>query len=358
MSVGPVGLPVDVLTLERILAKGVDTVHSRSSLLTTVFNNAEDFTGRVINWHVVVSTNNTINAFTGFDPLAINPQQPLTQAALYFTNVSAAVALADDQVAVNATEAGKVDYVAAMTEHAFNTVGMKMGQMLYSDGVSSVVGTKDMVGLQAAINNVTGDNLDINGTAVAVTRPGIATYAGLSRTTYPTWSSTVRNGTAVLTLDKVYMMRALIKKASQGDMVDTVVVGPVTWTKFAALTTPTQRNDTTPSDSNPMLSIGAAAIRIGGLMVVEDVLCPEGIAYFVKSDDIKYASITPANNKGISYTVKTTEDNNFSKNPVKSFWTSEFPVRPVNQNATVFHIGTTGNFMVKKPSCHGVLTNI
>jgi hypothetical protein len=355
--VGPMGLPVDALTLEKIMQKGVDTVHTKSPFLAQVLSQTEDFNGREINWHVVVSQNNTITAMTGFDTVAINPQQPMTQARINFTNIVGTVALAFDQIAINATDAGKVDYVKSMSELAWNSLGENLGRQLYSDGTASIAGVKDMVGLQAAVNNVTGDNLDTTGVTVAVTRPGIATYAGLSRVTYPTWSSVVRNCNGPITRNKFSTMLALTVKQSKGTRPNTAVCGPITWVLLSALTIATQRNDTNPSDKRPMLSIGARAIMIDGITVIEDNLCPEGLVYFLNAENIRYATFTPAYCKGINYSITTTDEDNLNDDKVKGFWRSE-DVKPLNQLAMGFQIGTSGNFMVKKPSAHSVLTNV
>lgn len=351
------GLPVDALTLEKIMAKGVDTVHSRSPLLAQVLSQMEDFNGRQINWHVVVSGNNTVTAMTGFDPVAVNPQQPLTQATLYHTNVVATVALAFDQIAINATDAGKVDYVKSMSELAWNSIGESIGNQLYSDGSSSIAGVKDMVGLGAAINNVSGDNLDVDGVATAVTRAGVATYAGVSRVTYPTWSSVVRNCNGAITRTKISKMVALVLKNSRGVRPTTIVCGPSTWVYLSGLTIATQRNETNPNDKRPMLSVGASAIMIDGLTVIQDILCPEGLAYFIYENDIRYATFTPAMCRSISYSITTTDNDGQFKSDLYGFWRSE-DVKPLNQLAMGFQVGTSGNFMVKKPSNHGVLTNI
>ncbi|MNX56806.1 hypothetical protein D3C86_876090 [compost metagenome] len=155
----------------------------------------------------------------------------------------------------------------------------------------AVTDLADKMGAHVFADGTTNSGLDYDGLAAIVNNTG--NYAGLSRTTYPVWRSTVlASGGTPRDLSVALLRQAetAIFKAS-GKMFDAVVMDPDLYEKYEAMFDSSKRLN------NPQgfqsADAGIAQLFFKGVPVIRDINCPSGTVYLLNTRYLEFQQLPP-----------------------------------------------------------------
>jgi hypothetical protein len=207
---------------------------------------------------------------------------------------------------------------------------------LYGDGTGN--SSKDFTGLGAAIDDGT----------------SVATYGGLSRSTYSSLDATVTASGGTLTLAKMYTMWDTLQQDQQ--QTSTILTTKAARSLYEQLLLPNLRY----SSWNKM-GVGA---NKDGLMfreaaVIGDSAAPSGKMWFINEDTFQFKALKKfPRGTAIKYGLDQMDGEPNSASPAGLGFFSTDWLSPVNQMTLNKYVVLGGNLICKNPRYNGVLTGI
>ena len=211
---------VDVITLEEIVPRVVDTVLRSNTFATKMLSKTKKFGAATQDFPIKFQVGTAIQSFLGFDqlPTSFTDTRVLLKYNPRF--VAANVALAGTDLIANNTAAKVLDLTKVEMQSRAQDLADGLGTMLWSDGTGN--SNKDFLGLGAIVDNGS----------------SVATIGGLSRSTYTTLSSTV---TAAATLS-LATMRTLYNNIADATIApDRAYTDYPTWALYEQLLQPQEK---------------------------------------------------------------------------------------------------------------------
>lgn len=298
------------------------------ALLTTTLKNYQKqltdnvFTDRVFTWYLndkaavklrggskiveplIYDDNSTFGSYSGYDPIALTPQEGISAAEFDWKQIAVSVAISGIEEAKNAGEEQVLDLLDAKVMQAQETVKEGLNTMLFADGSGN--SGKDFSGLAAVVS-------------------AAADLGGIGYTDNAWWRSYVESTATALTEGQ---MRTAYNTVSKGnDHPDMILTTQTLFEKYESLLTPNVRY----ADVK-MANLGFQNLMFKGAPVAYDSACTAGVMYFLNS---KYIRLVGHSNK----------------------WFAQTPfVRPENLDARYSLIMSYGNLTCRNRSRLGKLT--
>jgi hypothetical protein len=281
-------------------------------------------------------------AFNGFDLLPISQQPVSINMTFYPTFVAANIALAGSDLSVNKTQLQTLNLMTTMMESRAQDMADDVGNFFQGDGTS--FGNKAPMGLAGIVDNGT----------------TLATYGGLSRSTYTGLNATVTASGGTISLLKV---RQLWNSISDGSVrPDTIFTDYTTWSYFEQLLTPYQRNNLalgkTASESGQVS--GYADLHWDGMEIHRDKKITTGSFYMLNTNFLHFYGLNWWEGTKVTPAAKAIEGNVYEDStyaPSNAFtWTGW--IRAYNQGAINGFMIMGGDLISTNPFRNGVLTGV
>lgn len=343
----PPTVNVTTTTNQYLAPKWVDQILRDNLFFAKVLEKTERFRGSQMLFPIKYQKGVASVAFSGFDLLPITQQTVSVNATFYPSFVATNVALAGDQLSVNRAEGNGslkvLDLMETMMESRAQDAADDIGT--YFQGAGTADGGKAPMGLTGIVDDGT----------------TLATYGGLTRSTYTNMKATVTASSGTITLLKV---RTLNNNISDGPVApDLAITDYTTWAYLEQLMTPFQRNNYSSYKdmefgsgvTNPM-----AGLYWGGLVNFRDKKITTGYYYQLNTEFLKFYSLNWWQGTSVSPRAKNVEGNVYDAKryaPSSAFtWTGW--VNAFNQGAVNGWMILGGQLISKAPFRQGVLTGI
>jgi len=325
---------VSSVTQDRFIPKVVDSVLNGNVLTMRLMKSARTWRGGVsIEVPVNLTSYTQLGSYSGFDAFSTTQQNTRQKASFTPSQVYASVAISGIQRAANQGEAAVIDLVATEMDQRALDLKDEMGTQVYGDGTGN--SSKDILGLQAAVDDST----------------NIATYGGLSRSTYPNWQATLTAQSGSLSLAN---LAADFDAAQHGNDSPTLIVTtPAVFSIYEALLTPTVSHQFSMNDfrmtGDGMAKVGGAiaanqgfrALTFRGVPVVADEKCTSGNIYTLNENHLFFYTLPNVQHKS--------DKSGFA-------WTGW--KEPVNQDAVVGQLLWYGQLTTDSPRAHARRTGV
>jgi hypothetical protein len=220
---------------------------------------------------LIYGQNSTVASYSGYDSLALTPQEGISAAEYDWKQYAASIAISGIEEAKNNGEQEIINLLEAKIMQAEESMRESFNQMFFGDGTGN--SGKDWNGL---------GNLVESGNTVG----------GINSSTYSYWQSKEENTATALTLAQ---MSTMYNNVSVGnDHPDTLLTTQTLFEKYEALLQPNLRyTDTKTADA------GFQNLLFKAAPVMYDVHCTAGVFYFLNS---KYITLVGHSNKWFSQT--------------------------------------------------------
>jgi hypothetical protein len=141
---------VDVITLEEIVPRVVDTILRSNTFATKVLSKTKRFGAATMDFPIKYQVGTAIQSFLGFDalPTSFTDTRVLMKYNPRF--VAANVALAGTDILANNTAAKVIDLTKVEMQSRAQDLADGIGSMLWSDGTGN--SNKDFLGLGAIVD--------------------------------------------------------------------------------------------------------------------------------------------------------------------------------------------------------------
>ena len=222
---------------------------------------------------LIYGQNSTVASYSGYDSLALTPQEGISAAEFDWKQYAASIAISGIEEAKNNGEQEIINLLEAKIMQAEESMRESFNQMFFADGTGN--GGKDWNGL--------GNLVEASGTA-----------GGINSATSGNefWRSYEENTSAALTLAQ--MSTAYNSVSVGNDHPDTLLTTQTLFEKYEALLQPNLRyTDTKTADA------GFQNLLFKAAPVMYDVHCTAGVFYFLNS---KYITLVGHSNKWFSQT--------------------------------------------------------
>lgn len=332
------GNRVVTTTQDKIMAKVVDSVLNSNVLATRFLSAAKQWSGETMKFPIKYQKNSTGSSFSGFDSLSTAASNTRVNMSFNPSFYSITTTLPLDELAVNATDARVLDLMAVETASSAQDMADEIGTQFYGDGTGN--SSKDFLGLGAIVDDGS----------------SVATYGGLSRSTYPTIQATVTASSGALSLAK---LRALYNAVASGSQKPTAAftTKPV-FGYYEQLLQPQERILKDVGMVKGLSSgTGFTALSYAGVPVFMDEKCPSGQFIFLNEEFIDFYALQVPNTKEIRFKSTDIEGNDYSEVMGLGFSWSDWIV-PTNQAALIGHIYLGGQLIGYNPKRNGKLTGI
>jgi hypothetical protein len=220
---------------------------------------------------LIYGQNSTVASYSGYDSLALTPQEGISAAEYDWKQYAASIAISGIEEAKNNGEQEIINLLEAKIMQAEESMRESFNQMFFGDGTGN--SGKDWNGL---------GNLVESGNTVG----------GINSSTYSYWQSKEENTATALTLAQ---MSTMYNNVSVGnDHPDTLLTTQTLFEKYEALLQPNLRyTDTKTADA------GFQNLLFKAAPVMYDVHCTGGVFYFLNS---KYITLVGHSDKWFSQT--------------------------------------------------------
>ena len=221
---------------------------------------------------LIYGKNSTVASYSGYDSLALTPQEGISAAEYEWKQYAASIAISGIEEAKNNGEQEIINLLEAKIMQAEESMRESFNQMFFADGTGN--SGKDWNGL---------GNLVESGNTVG----------GINSTTYEWWKSKEDNDAVALSLAD---MSSMYNSVSVGnDHPDTLLTTQALFEKYEALLQPNLRyTDTKTADA------GFQNLLFKAAPVMYDVHCTAGVFYFLNS---KYITLVGHSDKWFSQTA-------------------------------------------------------
>lgn len=345
---------VNNITLQDYNSTVVDTVNKSSEIMKRVVSRPERWNGRSYSSPVFTVNSQLGQSFKGTETFDTSIDYNTAQMTWFPTGYAQPVGVSVVERSINATPSGTIDLYKSSYQYAQNSMINALGGIFYGFGNGN-----DFDGLGVIVDDGT----------------STSSYAGLTRTTYPTINGYVAAASGgVLTLD--LMAQGDDNATISGNLSETpnVLMSTRTvWSLYESLLTPTvsARYDSTGgsfTDGNTALkqavkdadgltlSQGANSLSYRGKPYVRDDKATAQTMFGLNEDWFYFRSLKMM---GLNL-IGTQEDvtaGAFSSYKVSAFQFRE-PIMPVNQLAEVGIFVMYGQFYCENPNRNFKLTGI
>jgi hypothetical protein len=204
---------------------------------------------------LIYGANSTVGSYSGYDSIALTPQDGITAAEYDWKQYVASISISGIEEAKNNGEQEIINLLEAKIMQAEESMREGFNQMFFSDGTGN--GGKDWNGL--------GNLVEASGTV-----------GGIDRSTNAFWRSYEENTAGALTLAQ--MATAYNSVSVGNDHPDMVLTTQTLFEKYEALLVPQLRyTDTKTADA------GFQNLLFKAAPVVYDVHAPTGVMFFLNS---------------------------------------------------------------------------
>ena len=331
------------VTNQTLAPNVVDTILNSNVGATRFFMRAKAWKGETMKFPIKWQKGVAGSSFSGFDTFSTAASDTRVNLAFtpkfYQTNVS----LPLDQVWINeaAREAKMIDLAEIEMASRAQDMADSLGDQFYGNGTGN--SNKDFTGLGAIVDD---------GTLVA-------TYGGLTRSTYTTIKATVTASGGTLTLAKLDSLHDAITSGSQKPTV--ILTTKAIFSLYGNLLQPQERiMKEVPMAKGKGLASGTGftGLQYRGLPVLVDEKCPSGSLYMLNEDFIDFYAVDAKTGvESIKYKAQDIKGNDYSSVEGFGFKWSGW-IKPTNQAAVVGFIYLGGDFICTNPKRQGVLTGI
>jgi len=220
---------------------------------------------------LIYGTNSTVASYSGFDSLALTPQQGISAAEYEWKQYAASITISGIEEAKNNGEQEIINLLEAKIMQAEESMREGFNQMFFGDGTGN--SSKDWNGL--------GNLVEASGTV-----------GGIDRSTETWWRSYEENTGGALTLAQ--MATAYNTVSVGNDHPDMILTTQTLFEKYESLLVSNLRfTDTRTADA------GFQNLLYKAAPVVYDVHCTSGVMYFLNS---KYLTLVGHTNKWFAQT--------------------------------------------------------
>lgn len=290
VKVSEFGPIVDTLTYEYIVPKVTDNILGANVLAMRFLQNQKpatawgtDVSGAFLGVPIKYQSSTSGGWYSGFDTFSTTQVSTRVLATYSPKQLYWTVGASGIQVGVNQGPKKILDLLSVEMQSCADDMASTFGTGLYSDGTGT--SNKQLTGLQAAVNDGT----------------DVATYAGLSRSTYTTWVSYEDDDAEAISLAD---LGAAINGATIGsDHPTLIVTTEAIWTTIEGLAMGTvTMNQPTPGLSRQYgaltrdgvrtgqgADVGYTALFMRGIPIVADEKCTSGRIYLLNEKHIGLA---------------------------------------------------------------------
>ena len=337
---------VSTTTNKKLMAGIVDTVLEGNTLATRMLTSAKKWpASETIKKTIKVSKNTNGSSFDGFDTFttaAINNRQTL-EFAMKFYEIGSTLPLTE--ITKNQADPARIaDLRQVELEGAAEDMADDIGTLFYEDGTGN--SSKDFQGLEAIIDDGT----------------NVATYGGLTRSSYDGLDSTVTASGGTLSLAKLDTLNDAV---SYGSVEPTIIyTTPTIFSLYGQLLQSQERINKVGTQKAGLMKgmglqsgTGFTALSYRGIPVVRDDKCTSGVMYMVNEKYLDWNGATLAETNPVDFTFRY-EGNDYPSG-VKGFgfsWSNW--IIPSNQAAVISHIYLGGQMWSANNRSHGKLTGI
>lgn len=222
---------------------------------------------------LIYGENSTVGSYSGFDSIALTPQEGITAAEYEWKQYAASISISGIEEAKNNGEQEVINLLEAKIMQAEESMREGFNAMFFADGTGN--SSKDWNGL--------GNLVEASGTV-----------GGINRATSGNefWRSYEENTSAALSL--AYMATAYNTVSVGNDHPDMILTTQTLFEKYEALLQPNLRyTDTKTADA------GFQNLLFKAAPVVYDVDCTSGVMYFLNS---KYLTLVGHSGKWFAQT--------------------------------------------------------
>ncbi len=334
----PPGVNITTTTNQYLAPAWVDQILRDNYFFGKILSKTERWNGSQMLFPIKYQKGVASVAFNGFDVLPIVQQPVSVNMTFYPTFVATNVALAGSDLSVNKTDMQTLNLMTTMMESRAQDAADDIGNFFQQDG--SAYGGKAPMGLAGIVDNGT----------------TLASYGGLSRSTYTGLNATVTASGGTISLLKT---RQLWNSISDGPVrPDTILTDYTTWAYFEQLLQPFQLNTYT-QPRNQQAGSGYTAEYWDGMEIHRDKKVTTGYFYMLNTDYLKFYSLKWWEGNSVSPRAKVIEGNVYEDSmyaPSAFTWTGW--IKAYNQGAVNGFMIMGGQLLCTDPFRNGVLTGI
>lgn len=334
----PPNVNITTTTNQYLAPAWVDQVLRDNFFFGKILEKTERWNGSQMLFPIKYQTGVASVAFNGFDVLPINQQPVSVSMTFYPTFVATNVALAGSDLSVNKTQMQTLNLMTTMMESRAQDAANDIGNFFQQDG--SAYGGKAPMGLAGIVDNGT----------------TLASYGGLSRSTYSGLNATVTASGGTISLLKT---RQLWNSISDGPVrPDTILTTYDVWAYFEQLLQPFQLNTYT-QPRNQQAGAGYTAEYWDGMEIYRDKKVASGNFYMLNTDFLKFYGLKWWEGTSVSPRAKVIEGNVYEDSlyaPSAFTWTGW--IKAYNQGAINGFMIMGGQLLCTDPFRNGVLTGV
>lgn len=333
---------VDVLTLEEIVPRVVDTVLRGNMFATKMLSKTKRFGAATMDFPIKYQVGTAIQSFLGFDalPTSFTDTRVLMKYNPRFT--AANVALAGTDILANNTAAKVLDLTKVEMQSRAQDLADGIGTMLWGNGTGN--SNKDFLGLGAIVDN--GNT--------------VATIGGLSRSTYTTLQSTVTSASTL----SLATMRTMWNAISDATIAPTrIYTDYPSWALYEQLLQPQEKIF---KEVNVVPNYkgyeGFAGLMYAGMEAVADRKATSGQMVFLNENYVDFYGLDAdleafEGSRKVDVAGKLFAGNQYNEvGNLGFYWTGFIKVN--TQFAFNSFIVLAGNLCTDNPRRHGKLTGI
>lgn len=216
---------ISAVTQQAFIPRLVDNVFNSNPLFARMYRRitlADGGTQIVL--PILLNQTSTVDSYSGADEFAVTPSDEVNAAAFDWCQYYATIQLTGLDDLKNSGDMAVINLVKTKIVVAEKSLRDRMGHDLYADGTGN--GGKNLLGLAAAIDDGT----------------NVASYGGISRTTYPQWGAVYSANGGVGRALTLSLMQTQFSRASKDNERPNLLLGTHgIYNKYMSLLQPGQR---------------------------------------------------------------------------------------------------------------------
>lgn len=325
-------------TQDKLVPKVVDTILNSNVFASRMLSRAKKWSGETMKFPIKFQKNSTGTSFNGYDTFSTAGSDTRVRLSFDPKFQQITVSLPLSELSVNATEERVLDLMALEMQSSAQDMADDIGTSFFGDGTGN--SSKDFLGLGAIVDDGT----------------SVATYGGLSRSTYTTLASTVTASSGTISLAK---MATLYNAVTSGSMKPTLgVTTEAVWALIEQLIQPQERIVKDVGMTRDLvLNTGATGLTYKGFPIVADEKCTSGVLFFLNEDFIDFYAQPLAMTEPAKFKSQDIQGNDYSSVMGLGFTWGGW-VKPTNAAAVVGHVYIGGELVGTNPKRQGKLTGI
>ena len=345
------GARITTTMREKLLAVVTDQVLKSNVALSDYVSKGKNWTGDQITFAVKYAKNSTFSSFAGYQALSTSATNNRVKARFdpSFVQINSSLPMDEVMVALNSgSEERVIDLVKVTLVSDAEDFADGFGDQFWGDGTGN--GSLDVLGLGAAIDDGT----------------SVATYGGLSRTTYTGMNAVVTASGGTLSLAKMF---TLYFNTVYGNQRPTVgYCTQAVFSLYNQLLVPQERFMMTMADvtNGSKRGTGAMELYFEGFAIKPDQKCTSGVLQFHNAEYMDWYALDPSKTSEVfpgfiasNYVPDLVEGNDYSSSKLKGLGMG-FTGWVRAQNALAangFHVAG-GQLICREPRFQGKLTAI